>query len=218
MVGGENPSSYINREMADLRIIRVDRQLQKHNVTKHIAAIEAAHDEQPAVVQHGAVVPAAAGRQAVRLAAVPRHGDQVEQQHVVAVLVAVVAADDEQVRAHNGGSVREAAERHGDVDELPDVPLHVVDPHVVEALAAVRPTKDDELAADHVRRVVAASLGTPVPGPGDRLLGTGYQSPRHLGRVADIEPPYIVEGTHAVTTAKDVDAILVQARRVGTTL
>ncbi|KYK54150.1 hypothetical protein DCS_06107 [Drechmeria coniospora] len=209
-----SPPSHLNGKVAYLRVVGVHGELEHHDVAKHLAAVEAANRQQPAVVQDGAVVAPSARRPAVDLAPVPRHRHEVQQQHVVAVLDAVVAADDEQVRAHNGRRVGQPAKVDGHVDGLPHVPVDVVDPDVVEAFAPVGAAEDDELAAHHVGRVVASRPRPTVVGARRRPGGARYQLPRHLGAVADVEAPYVVERPHAVAAAEDVDAVLVEAGRV----
>ncbi|CRK48535.1 hypothetical protein BN1723_008075 [Verticillium longisporum] len=105
----ERPELHLNGKVADLRVIRMHRQLQDPDVAKDLAAVEAPNGEEATVVEDGAVVAAAARRQAIDAAAIPRHGDEVEEQHVVGVLVAVVAANDEEVGADEGGRVGQAA-------------------------------------------------------------------------------------------------------------
>ena len=82
-------------------------------------AIEPAEHKQPAVGEERGLVRAHARRTTCDRAGLPLQRDEVEEQQVVAVLLAVVAAHDEEVRADLGRAVAEAPALVLGLDEAP---------------------------------------------------------------------------------------------------
>ena len=158
-----------------------------------------------------------------------------------------MAADDKQIAANDGGRVAQARIALLDLDTAPQRRLDIKHPHVLEAFVAVAAAKNDQLAAHHVGRVVAAGvrldqllgLGSGNGDPRRRGVvvrvvvvvqvvvvvmvvevvrggrGRGHQFPAGLAQIGHVEAPDVVEGADAVTAAKDVDAVLVEAGSVG---
>lgn len=194
--------------MADLAIISMDRQLEDPDIAEHCRAVETPDNHEAAIVQHCPMVPAGFHLRPVDQPPVPDHRHQVQEQDLVTVLHTVMAADYKQVAADDGRRMGEAGEGCGgrDGNRSEERGSHVKDPHIAEALAAVRAPIDNEFRAHHIRRVVATGFGDcPVFRGGGR--GRRDQFPRHLIRVRDVKAPHIVESADAISPTKYINPV-----------